>query len=198
MWTPPPQTLVDAVRVAHGLYDDVEIVVAWYGQTAAGTPWGVCHFVPTYETMEDYLTRNKISRLALQADTLLGEHLGSFSESRMDMHEDDGCYVEDRLKAIEKGRPLPHSRSAHYRDCKLAWHVPTGRWVCTYEPEPWELASELDLEIISWSETIESEGLTSALRDLQDHPRYRRIRSSLNYYARNRRSLAEALERRRG
>ena len=71
MWTPPPQTLVDAVRVAHGLYDDVEIVVAWYGQTAAGTPWGVCHFVPTYETMEDYLTRNKISRLALQADTLL-------------------------------------------------------------------------------------------------------------------------------
>ena len=68
MFTPPPQSEADAVRVIIGYYDPLEVLMAYYMQTSEGQPYNVMLFFSQYQTVDEYMENNDAAAIAGQID----------------------------------------------------------------------------------------------------------------------------------
>ena len=195
MWTPPPTTEIDLVRSEIAVYHKEEIIQAWHSQTSEGQPWNIRLFFDQYESIKEYLAENTAADIASQIDWWTGTRMYNAGEYLGERHYGDREYCYDYYKeeATKHGESPPNHDDERFLDCNPVQG--TSEWWCNYNPEPAEMAEELDNQVESWNLSQHAE-FNEPSEYLESWPGLDNLMLQLNYYATNRRVLAEATERR--
>ena len=144
MWTPPPTTEIDLVRTEIAAYHKEEIIQAWYSQTDDGQPWNIMLFFTQYQSIEEYLAENSPAEIAKQIDWWTGTRMYNAGTYLGERHYEDREYCYDYYKeeAEKHGECPPNHDDERFLACNP--DQGTDEWFCAYEPEPSEMAEELD------------------------------------------------------
>ena len=195
MWTPPPTSEIDLVRTEIAGYHREEVIQAWYSQTDEGQPFNVMLFFTQYQSIEEYLTENSPAEIAKQIDWWTGTRMYNAGTYLGERHYEDREYCYDYYKeeATKHGECPPNHDDERFLACNPD-HV-ADEWWCNYEPEPYEMAEELNNQIENWDLGRDA-NCEEEVEYLEDWSGFDNLMLQLNHYATNRRALAEAIERR--
>ena len=195
MWTPPPITEIDLVRTEIAGYHKEEIIQAWHSQTSDGQPFNIMLFFDQYETIEEYLDKNTPANIASQIDWWTGTRMYNAGEYLGERHYEDREYCYDHYKeeATKHGESPPNHDDERFLSCNPT--QATNEWFCVYEPEPHEMAEELDSQVENW-DVGQDGNCAEEITYLENWPGLDNLMLQLNHYATNRRALAEIIERR--
>ena len=213
MFTPPPQSEADAVRLKMGAYWPCEITMAFHMQTKNGQPWNVHLFFDQYQSVEEYLEHNSAADIAGQIDWWTRTRIHNAEESLGEDHLGNyECYFEELEKIVDQ-----NTKSQRYRNKQLltGGEMPPGWglryqklpdrnddefWACkiedrdtdwcNYSPDHDEIAQELIDVMEYWDEA-----LPEIHEEITEHPKFDQLIKDLGFYAKERRALAEAAER---
>ena len=203
MFTPPPQSEADAVRVIIGHYDPLEMLMAYYMQTSEGQPYNVMLFFSQYQTIDEYMKCNSAAAVAGQIDWWTRTRIYNARESLQGSHTGNyQCYFTAhrdswRQEAVDRNDP-------EFWQCKLdriddGWQF-LGIWEdegidwCNYEPSHEEIADEMTEMEGYWEEGFDDD-MQERFEAIKNHPKFEALAKELNFYAKERRALAEAQER---
>ena len=217
MWTPPPITEVDEVRMNAGCYTEAEVMMAWYMQTREGKPWNVMLYFTQYDSIEAYLERNPAAEIANQIDWWTGSRMYNIKNDLSERHLGyNECWEQVLEYCKENGEPPPDPEHEDFVRCapyqyldgevlhteadEHALEVPIfipAKYECTYFPNAEEIAEDMIEHDYIWVENIEGHPtMCEAWNIMRERPEHEQLMKDLNYYAENRRALTEDLERR--